>query len=1089
MDPRDVNNSRGAGLVPTPEERAAIDAAQNSLEYVPGAPTSLPNIPDKHRPKDTFRFLKYNRKALIAAMVAAFLVVGTSTGVIVFGRLHARGNEAALQTSQQFASKNLSVGDLSSDDAKQIQQATKLNVNGQVQLEGTLVLSPSSAPSAPTSGQLYFDKVSGSLKYYNGKAFVTLGQQQSVTSLGGISGDVALSGDFLLSGGRLSLAAGVKQQPATVGVTSFQGQNGAVTLSAGGGVSISGTTITNTGVLSVAGGNGLQISGPSGAVTISLPQAIGSTSTPTFGGLQLTSALTVANGGTGLNTVTSNQLLLGAAGNTITQLANGSAGLCLVSNGAGSAPSFQSCSGVGGSVTDVNGLSGSVTIANATTGGSTITINNAAADGATKGLAAFNATNFTAAAGVINTVQNISTTSSPSFASINLTTALTVGNGGTGSTTAGGARTNLGAAASGANSDITSLSGLTTALSTGQGGTGATTAGGARTNLGAAASGANSDITSLSGLTTALTVSQGGTGLASVTANQILIGGAANTITQLANGSSGQCLVSNGVGSAPTFQTCTGAGGVSTLDTLTGAITLANSSGAAGTITIDNAKADGSTKGIAAFNSTNFTAAGGVINTIQGIATTSTPTFASITLSSALTVGNGGTGSTTAGGARTNLGAAASGANSDITSLSGLTTALNVGQGGTGSATAGGARTNLGAAASGANSDITSITGLTTALSVSQGGTGLATITANQILIGAAANTVTQLSNGSAGNCLVSNGAGSAPTFQTCTGAGGVSSVDTLTGALTLANSSGVGSTVTIDNAAADGATKGIAAFVSTNFSASSGVISIKTGGVTTTEIADLTIAAADIANSTITGGKIANTTVANGNLVNSSLTVTAGTGLSGGGSISLGGSASLSVVYGSASGTAVQGNTTLTCPVGSGNLSGGGDVLTLGTGGSCSAINITSSPVFAGTLTVQGSGGVTVGANSVAGVIKLSDGSATMKTASITVGTLGSNQSYALPTTGGTICVLEAGNCTGSNSGGITGSGTTSQNYVPKFSNAGGTTVTNSSIYNDATGVSIGGSAPAALFNVGATNQFQVSTTGAVTAVKALAV
>jgi len=45
--------------------------------------------------------------------------------------------------------------------------------------------------------------------------------------------------------------------------------------------------------------------------------------------------------------------------------------------------------------------------------------------------------------------------------------------------------------------------------------------------------------------------------------------------------------------------------------------------------------------------------------------------------------------------------------------------------GGTGSTTAGAARTALSAAATGANSDITSITGLTTPLSVSQGGTGV----------------------------------------------------------------------------------------------------------------------------------------------------------------------------------------------------------------------------------------------------------------------------------------------------------------------------------------------------------------------------
>jgi hypothetical protein len=108
----------------------------------------------------------------------------------------------------------------------------------------------------------------------------------------------------------------------------------------------------------------------------------------------------------------------------------------------------------------------------------------------------------------------ISATTSAAFAGV-----LPVTQGGTGATTASGARTNLGAtgigsalftaataasarstisaAASGANSDITSLTGLTTPLSVAQGGTGATTAGGALTNLGAAASGANTDITAL----------------------------------------------------------------------------------------------------------------------------------------------------------------------------------------------------------------------------------------------------------------------------------------------------------------------------------------------------------------------------------------------------------------------------------------------------------------------------------------------------------------------------------------------------------------------------------------------------------------
>lgn len=207
-----------------------------------------------------------------------------------------------------------------------------------------------------------------------------------------------------------------------------------------------------------------------------------------------------------------------------------------------------------------------------------------------------------------------------------------VAGGGTGATTAAGARSNLGAAESGANSDITSLTGLTTPLSLPQGGTGATTASGARSNLSAAESGANSDITSLSGLSTPLSLTQGGTGAATAS-------GARSNLSAAASGANSD---------------------ITSLSALSTPLSL--SQGGTGATTASGARSNLSA------------AASGANSDITSLSALSTP----------LSLSQGGTGATTASGARSNLSAAVSGANSDITSLSGLSTPLSVPQGGTG---------------------------------------------------------------------------------------------------------------------------------------------------------------------------------------------------------------------------------------------------------------------------------------------------------------------------------------------------------------------------------------------------------------------
>jgi hypothetical protein len=102
-----------------------------------------------------------------------------------------------------------------------------------------------------------------------------------------------------------------------------------------------------------------------------------------------------------------------------------------------------------------------------------------------------------------------------------------------------------------------------------------------------------------------------------------------------------------------------------------------------------------------------------------------------------------------------------------------------------------------------------------------------------------------------------------------------------------------------------------------------------------------------------LNASNISSGTLANAQLTGSgALTITAGTGLTGGGSVALGSSITIDVAYGSTAGTAVQGNTSLTCASGTGNLTGGGNAITLGSGGTCSALDTNNAVSFTTSVT-----------------------------------------------------------------------------------------------------------------------------------------
>lgn len=173
--------------------------------------------------------------------------------------------------------------------------------------------------------------------------------------------------------------------------------------------------------------------------------------------------------------------------------------------------------------------------------------------------------------------------------------------------------------------------------------------------------GGSLSVTSALTLGSALTVANGGTGATSLTSNGVLVGQGASAITSVAAGGAGLCLLSTA--GTPTWGACSG-GGVSSLNSLTGALSIANASGVGTTVTIDNAST--SAKGIASFNSSNFSVTSGAVNTIQNIGTGATPTFTgvntnTITPSGALTLGATGQSFTVQGSAASTITATDSG--------------------------------------------------------------------------------------------------------------------------------------------------------------------------------------------------------------------------------------------------------------------------------------------------------------------------------------------------------------------------------------------------------------------------------------------
>jgi parallel beta-helix repeat protein len=654
---------------------------------------------------------------------------------------------------------------------------TQLGINAQPSFAGNLLdaqVGGSSKFSASSTGAVTtastLTVTSGGINVAGGGLAVT--GNSSVTGTFNVSSTLTASAGISLTGGLNNNNGGVTNTGAISGATTIA-TSGAIN-----GATISGGTLTGGSLsavavngLSVVGGlitsgtwNGSAISPQYGGLGINTS---GSTGVPTVssGSWSINSTLAATLGGTGQTSVASGDLLYGSAANTWSRLSSGTNGQCLVQ--LGGLPAWGSCALSGsGSTLDAAYFNGNV-INTTSAKDITFNLNKTAVDSNFIVSIANNATGY---ASVVR--QDGVGPSSPAqlflLQSLNTTIAQPVALKIIAA--AGGITTALDA--SGTN--------IVTALATGS-----NNLNGTNWSIQGSSGNINTSGTITSGLINGQTISNTAnfTGTV-VTASNLTVTSGGLTVSAGGIGVTGNSTIA-GTLSGLTGLTVGGAG----LTVTAGGASITGASSVTGTLAVSALL---TSHGIN--NNTNGITNAGAISGVTTIGASGVITGGTLTDGTASITAGAITGVTTLSTLGTINGATISGGSLSAGAVNGLSVAAGVVSagtwngtpvgvlyGGTGSTTAAGARANLSAAVSGANADITSLSGLTSALSVTQGGTGVATAATNGLLFGNGTGALQVTAAGTSGQLMVASAVG-VPTFVT------LSSDATLTntGALTL---------------------------------------------------------------------------------------------------------------------------------------------------------------------------------------------------------------------------------------------------------------------------------------------------------------